>query len=49
MVAVDSPVHHETEHVVDRQDSVVSEGDVEEHAQSERTRRREMEKQYHDI
>jgi hypothetical protein len=49
MVAVDSPDHQEIEQVVDRQDSVVSEGDVEENAQSERTRRREMEKQYHDI
>jgi hypothetical protein len=49
MVAVDSPDHQEVEQVVERQDSVVSEGDVEKHAQSERTRRREMEKQYHDI
>ena len=49
MVAVDSEDRQETEQMVERQDSVVSEGDVEEHAQSERRRRQEMEKQYHDI
>ena len=50
MVAVDTPEGQERERMVERQDSVVSEeGDVEEHAHSERTRRQEMEKQYHDI
>lgn len=51
MVAVDTPEGQESEHMVhERQDSVISEeGDFDEHAQSERRRGQEMEKQYHDI
>jgi len=49
MVAVDTPEGQESERMVERQDSVVSEADVEEHRQSEGRRRQEMEKQYHDI